>query len=175
MKTRDRARQMATAYHEAGHAVAAFYLHMPVYTATIKFDKESGSRGHVLHHNPLKRASHEDIYELTPKARDRIERLIMVALAGGVAQRRYNPHSYRHVHTSADHDNAVDLANRIAGDGKGATLLLRYLAHRTKGLVGARWPEIKCVAEELLANTTLRAGDVRTVINAYYDKRVKTT
>ncbi len=43
-------KQKAVAYHEAGHAVAAFYLHMPVYKATIKPDSERGTDGHVRHY-----------------------------------------------------------------------------------------------------------------------------
>lgn len=169
MKTASRTRQEATAYHEAGHAVAAFHLSMPVYIVTIKPDVEAGTHGHVLHHNPLKRTSDIDIYEMTPKARDRMERLIMVSLAGGIAQRRYSLRSYRRFHTSGDHDNATCLALRIAGDREGATLLLRYLSHRTENLVRTRWHEFKCVAEALLERTTLKPGEVREVINAYHE------
>ncbi len=92
----------ATAYHEAGHAVIANSLHVPLKSVTIKpGDGYSG----MLHHAPV--LTRRDIrkineYSETPHQRDRMEKLAMICLAGPMAQRRYAPRSWRRWHGEAD-------------------------------------------------------------------------
>jgi hypothetical protein len=97
-----------------------------------------------------------------------MEKNIMVYLAGGIAQRRHNVHSYRRYHAKTDHEVARDFARRIAGHDEGAALLLRYLDWHTDLLVTCYWDEIECVAAALLERRTLKRGKVREIINAYH-------
>jgi hypothetical protein len=49
--TAARVREKATAYHEAGHAVACYCLGVKVKSATVVRDKDQGTHGHVRHEN----------------------------------------------------------------------------------------------------------------------------
>lgn len=163
----------ATAFHEAGHAVAAFYSGLPVHKATIVFDREHATLGHVRHHNPLHRAPELDIYEMTPNVKDRMERLVVVCLAGAIAERRHAGRASR-AGASEDHHQAAGLALHLAGgSGDGATLLLRYLDWRAHNLVKARWPEIEAVAAALLEHKTLGRKGIREAISAYLQERLR--
>jgi ATP-dependent Zn protease len=82
----------ATAIHEAGHAVAAWLLRVRVNSATII--PHSGALGHVTHANPLRGVDLE--WDDSDRARLRAERYIKVCLAGPLAQKKFNPRSYRH-------------------------------------------------------------------------------
>ena len=80
-----------TAYHEAGHAVAAFFLHLKIGRrgVTIIPDKIKDTLGtaHVLQslcENP-------DI-SISPSTHVRIEDYALMSLAGDAAQKKFNPH-----------------------------------------------------------------------------------
>ena len=142
----------ATAYHEAGHAVAVWHLlHKAPRRATIVPTKDS--LGHVQHENPL-RGIRLDI-DGSDRAALRAERVIMICLAGPIAQKHAFPRSFRYGHASGDNDRAVDLALRLCGSGEMATAYLRWLNIKTSGLVECRWPFIERVAERLLREDTL--------------------
>lgn len=150
----------ASAYHEAGHAVAAVFFSLPVYSATILPDKGDD----VRHQNPMLGGVLEHVHNVTAKRRDLKERLAIVALAGPRAQKQHNVHGYRCYHGAADYDNATKLAMRVAQGSEGATLLLKYWQWSTDGLVRARWPEIAAVAAALLEHGTLKPMAIRQAI-----------
>ena len=86
---RVQSRRVATAFHEAGHAVVAWRRGLKVHSATIVPTKDysgmvrRGSLGVRL-----------DI-DGSNRARLRAESAIVVCLAGPAAQRRHNPRSWR--------------------------------------------------------------------------------
>src|SRR5437867_3805113 len=73
----------ATAYHEAGHAVAAYFLGVRLKSVTIEPGDDSAVR---THHQDLidKRIEYE---EITDRTRLNIERTVMICLAGQEAQK----------------------------------------------------------------------------------------
>ena len=78
-----------TAYHEAGHAVAAYILHVRPRKASIIPDHPKNSLGRVTH-SPLPVSVQHQIsegYIDTSRSRGFIERHAMVSLAGDVAVR----------------------------------------------------------------------------------------
>ncbi len=81
-----------TAYHEAGHAVAAFFHSVGLKWVSIV--PRDGSLGHVRH-NPLFRTNAPD-WDDSNRTRNRLETLVFVCLAGTEAQRRFAPRSVRH-------------------------------------------------------------------------------
>src|SRR4051794_13486154 len=96
---RSRAILTATAYHEAGHAAVAFYLDVKLKRVSIVADEQEGSGGHVLHDKMFRGLMAEQMevgFDLASnpdaeaKARLRIEKAILIALAGREAQRRHN-------------------------------------------------------------------------------------
>jgi ATP-dependent Zn protease len=79
----------ATAYHEAGHAVAALVYGLAVRAATII--PAPGVTRSVGHANPSRGIQLD--FDDSPRARRRAETSIIVCLAGPAAQRRYSARS----------------------------------------------------------------------------------
>jgi len=91
------------AYHEAGHAVAAYFQRVRIDAATIipgeVFDGEVTTR-RVLRHHDYPEA------DASRKNRDRIEREAFKSIAGEAAQKRFVKKSFRSVHSSEDRHHA---------------------------------------------------------------------
>lgn len=142
----------ATAHHEAGHVVAAWRLGYRPWSVTIV--PSEGRSGLAVFNNPLARmqigrVGHSD------RARLRIERAILISLAGPVAQRAYRPRSFRSWHSSADYVLAADLALHICGSGESAGAFLRWLEIRAKEMVGHDWSVIEALARKLVECRTI--------------------
>jgi len=86
------------AYHEAGHAVMCRLLRVRIETVDIGGDELYGGR--ILHGNPMVATSSASADSI--RARLKIEKAIMLCLAGPLAQRKYDPHL-------TDYGGAVDL------------------------------------------------------------------
>ena len=114
-------RLKATAYHEAGHAIARWQFRFMVYRATIiTTGDEAGS---VTGENPLRGINLEN--DGSDRARIRAEKAILISLAGPAAQRRYKPRSWRHHHGRADFECAAEIAIRICGDAETTNAYLK--------------------------------------------------
>ncbi len=136
----------STAYHEVGHAVMAHLLGVKLNSTTIVPDEDSD--GHVIHANPL-RGIQLDV-DGSNRARLRAESAIQVAFAGPIAQKKSNPHGYRHWHAEFDHKLAVDLLFRIGGSEKAVQAYSNLLYEWTKGGIETRWYMVDAVATALL-------------------------
>jgi hypothetical protein len=88
-------------------------------------------------------------------ARLRVERVIIIRLAGPIAQKRYRRTSWRRWHGGADYAVAADLALRVCGSGEIASAFLKWLDLRANALVEEHWPAV-----ERLANELLKRGEV---------------
>ncbi len=77
----------ATAYHEAGHAVAAYKVGMKVKRLTIV--PSGDALGSHQHHAYFPGVNLE--YDSSPRAQRRAENFALVCFAGPAAQRRFNP------------------------------------------------------------------------------------
>jgi len=122
----------ATAYHEAAHAVAFFQLGISSTRVTIvPTDEDEGSASHARF-NFWPPEGH-----LTPERRDRIERKIIAALAGAVAEERFTG---RECSAGAGHDHAivVELALRVCGGERETNAYVAWLMTRTEMLVAQR-------------------------------------
>lgn len=139
----------ATAYHEAGHAVAALALRIPVKRVSIVGDAKRGVAGHV--------------YLGPSRSVDAMHKQGIVALAGEAAQRRYNPRSVRAHHGGGDRQAVAEYALERTGSGEQATLLARLWELQARDLVEKRWDTIQRVAIALLEWQTLDAERVRTL------------
>lgn len=151
------------AYHEAGHAVAAALLHTHMRSASIIPNNSQGSLGHVGHHRWGKETP--DVYD-SARIDRRLEQHIITVLAGPEAERKLFGR-YNRVGASSDFDTAADLAlYRTGGDPKEATLIIRWLAHRTRTLVGleTNWRLIEAVAKALMEHRRLSGQRVREIV-----------
>jgi hypothetical protein len=147
----------AIAYHEAGHAVAAWSSRFKLIGASI--EPQAGSSGRLQFKNPLKRIR-LDLPGDSPRTRIRVENAVITCLAGPLAQRRYRPRAYRHWHGSDDHARALDLAIRLCGSGPSTAAYLKWLNIRTKQLLDVHWASVERVANGLLNKGTLDADDL---------------
>ena len=154
-------REAAMAYHEAGHAVACYYMHVKINSATIIPDEVS--LGHVRPENMFRGLNPEA--DLSGRVRLQIERAIIISLAGMAAQRRFSKRSWRQYHGSSDFRSAGDLALYIGGDGAGATAFLHWLQLRADQLVEAQWRDIECVARALMKRKTMTGDEIVEVID----------
>ena len=101
----------ATAFHEAGHAVASIWLQRPFKYVTIEPDGDT--LGHVHAWVPGKWFRPD--LEVTPRVRALIDAEVSVLFAGGIAEKRHVGRSNRHS-TRSDYSALVGLALYIGGD-----------------------------------------------------------
>jgi hypothetical protein len=146
----------ATAFHEAGHAVAAWSRGIKVTSATVV--PAGRFLGQVTHVNPLRGVRLD--CDGSDRARRRAEADIVVLLAGPAAQRRHNPRSWRSCHGASDHERATDLAMRVNGSEEAAEAYLNWLAIVARDEVDTFWDVVERVARELFERRTLSAAEV---------------
>src|SRR5262245_54406910 len=159
---RPTAAEIATAYHEAGHALAAWKNGIGIRRISIvpKGDK----LGRLQRRTPL-RAIHFE-WDGSDRARMRAEKLIEVSLAGPAAQRRFKPSSFRHCQAHSDHRQAVDLADYLNGNSEQAQLYLRWMERRASDLVANFWPLVEALALVLLERRTMTGKEAAEVFMA---------
>jgi hypothetical protein len=94
-----------TAYHEAGHAVITFRLGIEV----LEVSAVPGGHGIAGY------SQHGHLFTQPGSDRGNLDRAIQVNLAGPIAQKRFNPRSFRRWHARGDYDCALGLCRYIAG------------------------------------------------------------
>jgi hypothetical protein len=154
-----------TAIHEAGHAVASYFLHVRMKHVTIVPERDS--LGHVRHRRV--QFGRHGIFDDSLRGTDRAERHIIVCFAGQIAQRKYAPHSQWRIGGSMDQEQAMELFWHIASaDEKARNLQLQLLWRRTELLIELHWKDVRSVAAALLKRKTLDATQVaETILRAY--------
>jgi len=130
----------ATAYHEAGHFVLAWAQGIAVHRIEITV------RTGLVVTEPISLEALEEP--------DRRDQRIRVCLAGGIAQRRFNPRSLRRCHIRQDNENAFDFA--CSEDNVQARL--DRLEAETEAIVKQLWPLIEALAGELIVRRRM-TGD----------------
>ena len=121
----------ATAYHEAGHAVAACEYRIAIKELSIISDEQT--HGRMLFKTPIDLEAID--YDNSNRTRIRAELQIIVALAGGIAQRRRSARSMRRWHTEGDHKFAAGIAMRLNGDVRTTSACLARLELVTENLI----------------------------------------
>jgi len=165
-RLRDVPRIKQTAYHEAGHAVAGYELHVPFRYVTIIPDEEESSAGHIRYSDlrPDFDSARDEMTEF--QLRRIIEPRIICVLAGEAAESRLT--GRRHLLTATgDYRSAVDLAMAVTGgnpDEAGA--YCTWLYHRALGLVRQPfwWSAIEALADALLAQKRIGNREARRII-----------
>ena len=149
----------ATAYHEAGHAVAQWRQYMRFKHVTIK--PEGDSLGHVLSRQPRWL---DPEGEVTGRKRLRVEREIIADFAGQLSEGKFRGRRPR-FGMHSDNQAAVDLAFRfIRGSRDTVEAYLRYCFLSARDLVDANWRAVEVVAKALSERETMRFEDVVEVI-----------
>lgn len=155
-----RATRERTAYHEAGHAVAAFSYNKRLHKVSIKTDHDAGLLGYVKSTWRIGEA-------MTYGEADRHLRLVTegvtILLAGVVAEREHTQGRHDWTGVASDRHNALDLALRILSDDE-APAYMKWLMVRTENLVKWRWPAIEGMAQELLAREEMSGAEATALI-----------
>ena len=148
----------ATAYHEAGHAVAAVYYRTRLKRATII--PEGDTTGHCLQLPPsLRGIDIEPTLRLEGLARDRV----MVSLAGRAAQLKFWSRGTRFYHARSDYERAVDLLGRFTRTTEELEAYMKLMVIRARYFIETWWPQISAVAEALLREKTLTGAQVKAI------------
>lgn len=156
----------ATAYHEAGHVVAALDRKIPFRYVTI--EQHDGSLGHVaggdLPFDPEADCSDR-------RTKEKIENLIFYTLAGGEAERAFAGRS-NHAGAKSDYGHAVRLAECLYGNPEVRDAYLRFQVTLTRNWVKSFGParDIRVVAEALLKHRKLSRAAVRKALREEFRK-----
>lgn len=148
-----------TAFHEAGHVVAALHFHIRVGRVTIE---PAGWQLGSVRHGQLVKWETADLHQV-----ERGIRQIIVALAGGWAE-HLSTGRYRHISVGADNERAADLALTLCdGESAEASALLKYATLRTRRLVRSdAWQgPIRAIAARLLEKPTLTGAEAKVVFD----------
>ena len=146
------------AYHEAGHVVAHWDLTGRTPTrATI--EPSIGHLGHVDYKSLINKI-HLGI-DNSDMALLRVEKSIMIKLAGPIAQKRYSARSIRNYHASPDWLGAIDIALRMNSSERAAMAYVGWLEYRTADLIEHQWQNVKRVAGALLRQKTLSKAELQ--------------
>ena len=151
MGARETKKLAVIAHHEAGHAVAAFFLRDKFKHVTIVPKDESA--GHLLPLRPV-------------RSMEKTHARAIVGLAGIIAQRRYNGRCVREYHSAPDRKMVSSYAFDLAGSQAVAQALLNLWYAQANELIKNRWNAVEDVASALLRDKTLSSDDVRDIILA---------
>jgi hypothetical protein len=155
-----------TAYHEAGHAVAAFALGRAVRRVSIIPD-EDGSLGRCHYFAQTSR-------RFTPDAvadawhRARLETMIRCATAGGVAEQLLTGRRPLRWGATEDADFTVTCAMYMTGDADELAAYIDWLWKSTTNLLRQpwRWAAVEALAADLLDRRELGQRRTRETIRA---------
>lgn len=143
------AREIATAYHEAGHAVIALSLGRPVERVSIQ---PSQSR---LGHCEIQKGSFR-------QSKDVLETEILILLAGPAAEARHTGR-YDWIGATQDLRGVRRLVEMRAASQKQVERLERRMLDKAEHLLQQAeiWTAVDQIAQELLRNTTISGRAAR--------------
>lgn len=150
-----------TAYHEAGHAVAAVVLRVGAVYASIVPDAVMGTVGHVKHLGWP--GPPPDVEGDLARVRRHAEPRIILALAGVVAEKRHHGRRHNWIGANSDLRAATDLMGHFVSPRQ-LQAYTDWMWARTEDLVELWWPQIEAVATALLDRRTMRGREIREVM-----------
>lgn len=152
----------ATAFHEAGHAVAGYLLRRRFKYVTI--EPEETTLGHVRYYKWRRDQNPE--FSWTPALRLRCEEAILTALAGPQAE-KIKTGRWNRVGAQSDYGNATDFALTVCGGSEAsATAYMKWLEIRCREILEnpRNWRGVTTLADELLKRPRLDNQEARSVI-----------
>ncbi len=155
-------RLKSTAYHEAGHAVAHYFLHLPFKYLTIEPEKDS--LGHVKGFPPPK-SFRPEIDEDT-KTLNRIEKNIIAYYAGNATEFIHTG-KLNKIGVGSDNQNAMDLAINYCGGPEETEAFLNWMWERTINWLqnpSSHWNAVETLAQELLKKRRLTSKEAKQII-----------
>jgi ATP-dependent Zn protease len=151
--------EISTAYHEAGHAVAAFFLHLSIGRKGVTIIPDSDTLGAAYVQQQLRENPE---FSTSPRTHVRIEDYAVMCLAGDAAHKKFHPR--RRFGGQGDLSNAADLLSYISGSKEVVQARMNVAIRCARDLVNCRWKEITAVATDLLEKKTLTGREVKEII-----------
>ena len=149
-----------TAYHEAGHAVAAVVLHRPFRYATIR--PEEDSLGHVMFQAFSEKFSPDISVGL--RDADFIERCSTCSYAGAAGAGLLSGQDFDWAGAGADRQHALNMVSYVDGEPDALGAHLELLTYRARNLIRSHSAAVERVAEKLLREETIKAKTVKALI-----------
>lgn len=157
------------AFHEAGHAVQTWvegFQDGRIKFRTVTIVPGVDDLGHVLGERFLK-GLNPDI-AVTARGQWLMESQIRILMAGGIAERHFDPRGYRHEGGRSDREKAIDLLTYIEPDVYGTqecfNLHWRLMVAQTRTYIMHHRSLVKVVARALLVHRTLSWDDFLAVV-----------
>lgn len=152
----------SSAYHEAGHAVVAWYHNIDLEVITLGAPEDE--MGRTRHANPLQGV--DTAWGTSVADRIRMEQLVGVCLAGPLAQRKFSLVGFRRTHAEDDWQQAVDLLSYFVVTHEELEAYFRLLEIQTRNLLGLDfiWNSITNLATVLLQCQTLSGAEANHII-----------
>lgn len=158
------------AIHESGHAVACFFENVTFECVTIIPSLDWLGAVRLEKHDLLPSASGN---VTSAVQRDKIERHVVVMLAGAIANRKHQPRSRWLKGASGDLEYAGSYLDCLALlDKKHRKLYEALLWRRTEVLIEERWSAIEILADALMRSRTLRLDEANEIIGRHYNLRI---
>lgn len=153
----------AAAYHEAGHAVMCHLLHLRIGSVRIDADELHG--GETRHSNPFRDALALD--DATGRGRLRLEKAVMLCLAGPVAQAKMSPDpAHQEDGGALDWPAALALAMRFFRSQKTAQAYIAFARAWVDEIFAAPriWAMVERLAKALIAERRLSGREAEAII-----------
>jgi hypothetical protein len=148
-----------TAYHEAGHAVMAYFLGVRLKKVSVIPDKDY--LGIVLHEKVVRGRSPE--IDTSLRNFDRMEKLARIALAGSIAQKIHAPRSRDGA--SSDRQTVANVAFMLNGSSEAASAWIKWLEISVTDAIKARWTFVDAVAGDLVKEKELNREQILALFN----------
>lgn len=165
-------RLQCIAHHEAGHAVAAWSVGMKPRSISIVSDDVS--EGMFLHRPFFRSLPAGWEFSLPPRAQRKLEDRTLVALAGGAAQRRFDPGGFQWSDCKGDHDQVTQMIMHLTdGDlGEEFSAYWKLIEIRASNFVARpdNWRVIRSVARALVKRRTLAGPELIRVIEGRFEE-----
>jgi ATP-dependent Zn protease len=165
-----------TAYHEAGHAVAALVLNLEFDYVTIK---ASGNiQGHVSLSGVIETELDIDRSVITHEGialeqRQQIENHIIMSYSGALANAYLTDNEPAYYGEAGDMAGTSSLLALVCEDWESESLHYGgWLLARARNLVKRHWESIEVIAKALLGNETLTVDDVRTTLSQHREAKL---
>lgn len=162
-----------TAFHEAGHAFAGWFLKRGR-LEYVTVESNEDSYGHVLWLD-LKKKFEPDV-ESDSRTSNHLNKIIKVSIAGDLAEKILKGTDARGVDSQAlqqeDYSKAIEYALHYAcGDADEAGAYVNYLYYSTRNFLKLpwHWAAVESLAEALLKHRTLGKKEVDRIIRESID------
>lgn len=156
---------LQAAYHEAGHAVAT--VAFGGFSSELGLTLDEVSDDNLGFATALLLMSQLDAVQLaTEEGRSLIEHLIVVSMAGALAEQRAFPQHFEPDEAQDDHQFIADHLPCVARDGEAALQAARdRLTQRSQAFIDEHWHAIDRLARALAAKHTLDGDEVIAIVN----------